>query len=177
MVTAIIKQLAWFWDIQGIAVLLSCGACSGILLGIKGAKILSTRSPRQQLCMVAPDVGAWLIDIQNIKIHSKGIVPYMHAWFAPLPRKTLEVCIILHSCTCPLKSLCRLDSNDSAVQEGCECFVVCWAEVCGGYSVFFQKCKYGCELLTCKITAGNLLLEKAACKPWSSEEDMAHIRD
>jgi hypothetical protein len=36
-------------------VLLSCGAGSGIMLCIKGAKILGTRSPRQQFCMVAPD--------------------------------------------------------------------------------------------------------------------------
>ena len=127
-----------------------------------------------------------MIDIQKRKIHIKEIVPYMHACFTPSQTKTFDVFITPHSCTCPLKSLCRLNSNDNTAQEGCECFVVCWAEVCGGYSVFFQNCEYGCELLTCKSTwfwenqlrtTGNLLRKKAPCKSWSSEEDMAHIRE
>jgi hypothetical protein len=61
--SVIIKQLAWFWDIQGLVVLLSCGASSGILLSINGAKILGTRSPRQQFYMVAPDEGVGMINI------------------------------------------------------------------------------------------------------------------
>jgi len=65
-------------------------------------------------------------------------------------------------------------------------FVVCWVEVCGGYSALFQNCEYGCELLTCKSTwfwenqlrtTRNLLHEEAPCKPWSSEEDMTYIRE
>lgn len=76
--------------------LLSCGAGSGIMLCIKGAKILGTRSLRQQFCMVAPDEGVWIIDIQKRKIHIMEIVPYMHVWFEPLQRKTLKVFIILH---------------------------------------------------------------------------------
>jgi len=66
-----------------------------------------------------------MIDIQKRKIHIKEIIPYMHAWFAPLQRKTFKVFIIPHSCTCLLKSLCGLNSNGNTAQEGCECFVVC----------------------------------------------------
>jgi len=34
--------------------------------------------------MLAPDEGAWMIDIQKRKINIKEVVPYMHAWFALL---------------------------------------------------------------------------------------------
>ena len=79
-----------------------------------------------------------MIDIKKRKIHIKEIVPYMHVWFEPLQRKTLKVFIILHLCTCPLKSLCRLNTNGHTAQEGYECSVVCRVQVCGAIHCCFR---------------------------------------
>jgi hypothetical protein len=82
-----------------MVVLLSCGAGSGIMLYIKGVKILGTRSPKQQFCMVVPDEGGVDDKYPKRKIHITKTVPYTHVQFAPLQRKTLKLFIIPYSCT------------------------------------------------------------------------------
>jgi hypothetical protein len=83
---------------MGNGLLLSYGAGSGIMLYIKGAKILGTRSLRQQFCMVVPDEGGLDERYQKRNSHIKKTVPYTHVQCTPLERNMLKVFIIPHSC-------------------------------------------------------------------------------